>query len=45
MNLAIALAKNGQFGEAMAQLEAVLRLEPGNLEARRMLDALRRPTS
>ncbi len=45
MNLAIALAKNGQFGEAIAQLEAVLLLEPGNQDARRMLDALRRPTS
>jgi tetratricopeptide (TPR) repeat protein len=45
MNFAIALAKNGQFGEAIAQLEAVLLLEPGNQDARRMLDALRRPTS
>ena len=45
MNLAIALAKNGQFGEAIAQLEAVLAREPGNQEAKKILDAVRRPTS
>jgi protein O-mannosyl-transferase len=45
MNLAVALAKQGQLAEAIAQLEAVLRLEPGNQDAKKMLGAIRGPTS
>jgi protein O-mannosyl-transferase len=45
MNLAIALAKRGELAEAIAQLEAVLLLEPGNQDAKKMLDAIRGPTS
>jgi tetratricopeptide (TPR) repeat protein len=45
LNLAIALAKRGDFSEAIAQLETVLRLEPGNQDAKKVLDAIRAPTS
>ncbi len=40
-NLAVAEAKSGRYGEATAHLERVLELDPGNGQAREILERLR----
>jgi len=41
-NLAVALLKvPGRAGEAVTQLQAALRIEPGNVRARQILSSIR----
>jgi len=45
INLAVTLARESRLDEAVAELEAVLRLEPGNEAARKMLDEMKKARS